>query len=61
MKKALVRATCSAPDSGGWKCTPCLRIQLRQVEEARITMRARCSLVMPPVTLSKSCQYSSSG
>jgi hypothetical protein len=22
MKKALVRATCSAPDSGGWKCTP---------------------------------------
>ena len=42
MKKALVRATCSAPDSDGWKCTPCLRIQSRQVDEARMVRRARC-------------------
>ncbi|OQC02077.1 MAG: hypothetical protein BWX79_02842 [Alphaproteobacteria bacterium ADurb.Bin100] len=61
MKKALVRAVCSAPDKDGWKCTPWLRIQGRQVLEARITSRASFSLVRPPVTFSRSCQYSSSG
>ncbi len=61
MKKALVRAVCSAPDSEGWKRTPCLTIQGRQVAEARITRRASVSSVRPPVTFSRSCQNSSSG
>ena len=61
MKNALVRAVCSAPDSDGWKRTPWLRIQGRQVDDARITSRASASSVRPPVTLSRSCQNSSSG
>jgi hypothetical protein len=61
MKNALVRATWSAPDSGGWNRTPWLRIQSRQLEDARITSRASRSSVRPPVTLSRSCQNSSSG
>ena len=61
MKNALVRATCNAPDSGGWKRTPCFCIHGRQLDDARIVRRARCSLVCPPVTFSRSCQYSSSG
>jgi starch phosphorylase len=36
-------------------------VQGRQVEESRITRRARVSSVRPPVTLSRSCQNSSSG
>jgi hypothetical protein len=35
--------------------------QGRQVAVSRITRRARVSLVRPPVTLSRSCQNSSSG
>ena len=61
MKKALVRATCKVPESGGWKRTPCFTIHGRQVAEARIAIRASRSSVMPPVTFSRSCQYSSSG
>ncbi len=61
MKNALVRAVCSAPESEGWKCTPWRRIHGRQVADARITSRASFSFVAPPVTFSRSCQYSSSG
>ena len=38
-----------------------LTIQGLQVAEWRIAKRARCSSVKPPVTLSRSCQNSSSG
>jgi hypothetical protein len=59
-EEALVRARCSVPESGAWKWTPWRRIQSRQVDDARIAMRASASLVRPAVTLSRSCQYSSS-
>ena len=60
MKKALVRERLSVPLSEGWKRTPRDSSQGSASVVERIVSRARLSSVSPPVTRSRSSQYSSS-
>ena len=56
----MVRDKFSVPVSDGWNRTPQLSIQGVTRDDCRMVIRASFSSVSPPVTRSRSSQYSSS-